>query len=367
MSGAEEQKAGQRERQNFNDESSTSTADEATKDAADGTEEIEKAPWRSLFFFTTRSNIPLLVLGITASILSGASGPAQNLIVGQLYEGFTSYSAGTIAKDEFLRQMSKYVLYQVAVAGGSWVLHSIEFMTWLAFGELQAKSARYRLFHGLLEKEIEWYDRRKNGIGALLPRLQAQIRELQLATAQPMGELLSFAATAILSLIQAFVRSWDLTLVTLSTVPVIMLIIGACGRPMQRNLHKQQDKLTEAQKHSTSALSSIDTVKCFNGQELEEEKYMDCIDEAADWYGWVANANALQMGFLALLTLSLFVQGFYYGGTLVAKGKLNSGDVVTCFFSAVGAFQAIASILPQMIVFEKGRVAGSTLRTSTLR
>lgn len=40
----------------------------------------------------------------------------------------------------------------------------------MLFGELQAKSARERLFDGMLNKDMEWYDKRKAGIDA---RLQA--------------------------------------------------------------------------------------------------------------------------------------------------------------------------------------------------
>lgn len=288
--------------------------------------------------------------------------PAQNLFVGELFEGFTMFQTGAIDRDEFMRREIKYVLYVTGVAACSWLFHSLEFMLWLANGELQAKSARDRLFHGLLEKEIEWYDLRKNGIGALLPRLQAQIRELQLATAQPLGSLFSLLSTAILSLVLAVTRSWDLTLVTLATVPLIICLVAWAGNRMQRNLIKQQENLTEAQKYSTSAFSAIETVKCFNGQQLELEKYISRILVAAKWYAWVANSSALQMGFVVLLSVSMFVQGFYYGGILVGRGTLTSGDVITTFFSAISAFQAVQAILPQMIVFEKGRTAGSTLR-----
>lgn len=320
------------------------------------------APWSSLFAFTTRANTPLLAAATFCSLIAGAAQPAQSLLVGKFFQGFTDYATGTLDKDAFMRQQTKYVLFLTGLAAASWVFHSLDFMFWLAFGELQAKSARDRLFHGLLGKEIEWYDRRKNGIGALLPRLQAQIRELQLATAQPMGTLIVSLSTAVLSLVQAFVHSWDLTLVTLATVPLVLGLVMWMGRTMQGNLGKQQEKLLEAQKFSTNALGAIETVKCFNGQGIEVAKYTTSVNAAATWYAWVANASAVQMGLVVLLSVSMFVQGFYYGGVLVADGKINSGDVITTFFSAIGAFQAVQGILPQMIVFEKGRTAGSTLR-----
>jgi hypothetical protein len=46
------------------------------------------------------------------------------------------------------------------------------------------------------------------------------------------------------------------------------------GKSVTDNPVKQQDKFTEAQEYSISALSAIETVKCSNGQEIEREEYL---------------------------------------------------------------------------------------------
>lgn len=327
------------------------------------TESSAKAPWRALFFFTTKSNLPTMITGVLFSVIAGASPPINAWIQGKIFESFSLLGAGQLTGEKLYNDDKKYVLYFVALAGATWLVNAGEFACWMSFGELQAKSARDRLFHGLLEKDIEWYDMRKHGIGALLPRLQAQIRELQLATSQPLGGMFQLVSTFVLSMAQAFYFSWDLTLVTISSVPLIMGIVIWIGRPMQTALTSQQGKLTEAQKYLTSAFSAIETVKCFNGQTIELGKYMKKVEEAALFYYRVANVHAIQMGFLGFLASTIFVQGFFYGGILIDKHKKSTADVMTCFLSAISAFQAVQGILPNIIVLEKGRAAGLTLRT----
>ncbi|KAG9875031.1 putative ABC transporter, partial [Aureobasidium melanogenum] len=278
--------------------------------------------------------------------------------LGKAFNAFTNSNSPSAV----LSSVTNYTVYLVALGVGSWLVHFVFFSAWLAFGELQANSARERLFLGMLDKEIEWYDMRKNGIGALIPRLQAQIRDLQLATAQPCGELITSTAGAVASLGLALYTSWKLTLVIISTTPVIVLIVGYLGSSMQQSVMKQQEKLTEALKFVSNAINAIETVKCFNGQEHELSKYSSRLKEAASWYYRVVNVNAQQFGFMGFTTLAMFVQGFYYGGVQVDRHEKNTGDVVTTFFSAISAFQAISSVLPQMIVLQKGRTAGSTLR-----
>ncbi|KAI7281430.1 putative ABC transporter [Hortaea werneckii] len=322
----------------------------------------QKAPWKALFFFTTKANLPILISAVICSIACGAIMPIEAFITGKIFDGFSSFALGKTGAAEFLDHQKKYVVYQVALSGASWVFHSCEFMLWLAFGELQAKSARDRLFHGLLEREIEWCDMCKNGIGALLPRLQTQIRDLQLAVAQPLGMLVCAIAQCILSLAEAFYFSWKLTLVTLASAPLLIIAITFISARMQVYIEKQQAKLAESQKYCLNAFGAIETVKCFNGQDIERHKYMIRIREAAQCYFKVVKWNGLMMSAGVMLTSGMIVQGFYYGGVLIRKGEVTPGTVVTCFFSAISAFSALQLVMPHMMTLEKGRTAGSTLR-----
>lgn len=130
---------------------------------------------------------------------------------------------------------------------------------------------------------------------------------------------------------------------------------------MQQSVDSQAAALTEATKSAVNAISAIETVKCFNGQDHEMWQYLKVVRVAAKYYLIQARANALQIGFIRLVTLGMFVQGFWYGAHLVNTGKKTSGDIVTSFLSALMAAQALEQILPQLLILEKGRVAGATL------
>lgn len=126
------------------------------------------APWKALFFFTTKSHLTCLSTAMAFAILSGLASPAAAVLTGKAFQGFANVADG----NELVKKETKYVFYLLGIGFGSWLLHFVFFAAWVAFGELQANSARDRLFNGMLVKEIEWYDLRKNGVGALIPRLQ---------------------------------------------------------------------------------------------------------------------------------------------------------------------------------------------------
>lgn len=131
-------------------------------------DDIQTAPWKALFSFTTKKHLTCLTIAVTTAVLSGVASPAAALLVGKAFQGFASATNG----NDLVKKESKYALYLLLVGLASWLLHFIFFAAWVTFGELQANSARNRLLNGLLIKEIEWFDLRKSGVGALIPRLQ---------------------------------------------------------------------------------------------------------------------------------------------------------------------------------------------------
>lgn len=188
-----------------------------------------------------------------------------------------------------------------------------------------------------------------------------------MATSQPLGFSIQYTVTAFAALGVAFYHSWKLTLVTIATFPFAAIVLSFISAKMQPSINGQEECLSQASKSSGNAISAIETVKCFNGQEHEVKQYATTIRTAARYYLVQANANALQIGFVRLITLGMFVQGFWYGSTLVGPNSTTSGQVVTTFWAALMATQAIEQLLPQMIVLEKGRAAGATLKAIIFR
>ncbi|KAK4692863.1 hypothetical protein P7C71_g4420, partial [Lecanoromycetidae sp. Uapishka_2] len=227
-----------------------------------------------------------------------------------------------------------------------------------------SKTVREKLFDGMLDKEMEWYDMRESGIETLMTRLQTNVRELQLATSQPLGNAVQYTVTSLAALGVAFYYSWSLTLVTLATVPISAFILSIISARMQPSIHAQEVELTKASKLANNAIGAIDTVKSFNGQDHEKWQYTRAVKRAAKHYLAEAQINAQQIGVVRLVTLGMFVQGFWYGSHLVNTGQKNPGDVLTCFWACLMATQSVEQIFPQFIVLEKGRAAGATLKAN---
>ena len=137
--------------------------------------QLKHASWLALFSFTSVSHTIVFMLAIVLSIASGIVIPALAIFLGKIFDLFTSFGAGEIGGPELIKEVSEYGIALVGLGSASGILNSIFFALWLLFGELQAKSAREKLFYAMLEKDLEWYDMRKAGIEALISRQQTYV------------------------------------------------------------------------------------------------------------------------------------------------------------------------------------------------
>jgi ATP-binding cassette subfamily B (MDR/TAP) protein 1 len=129
--------------------------------------------WGVLFTFTTRKHLPVMLGAILTAAVSAATLPVFSIIYGLIFNSYADYGAGNIDGDELLRDVTRYCLILTGVATANWIMNSTSFFLMLIFGELQAKSARTRVFDVLIRKDITWFDLRESGIAAFLPTIQS--------------------------------------------------------------------------------------------------------------------------------------------------------------------------------------------------
>ena len=136
---------------------------------------INHPGWLQLFAFTSRAHLFPLTLALILSVASGVAVPIVAVLLGKLFDCFTEFGAGNFSGPELVAKVSHWAIALTALGCASGVLNAGYFMLWLSFGELQAKNARDSLFQGMLEKDMEWYDMRKDGVAALIQRLQTYV------------------------------------------------------------------------------------------------------------------------------------------------------------------------------------------------
>ncbi|KAJ5610629.1 hypothetical protein N7510_007348 [Penicillium lagena] len=321
--------------------------------------------WKSLFGFTSKKHLPTLILGSCFALVASCVTPALAIFLGNIFDSFTSFGAGQSSAQGLRDSIVSNCFVMVGLGVAGWFFNGAYYALFVAFGELQASGIRGNVFIELLKRDVEWFEAQREGSGAFLSGIQANIHDLQMATSQPLGLVLQYSFRSIASLALGLYTSWSLSLVTLAGIPIFSSIIAILSIRMKSSIKAQQVELTHASKIANNAIASIDTVKCLNGQSLETHNFAWHIDRSAMHYLRQARLNSLQIAFIRWMMFGMFVQGFWYGSTLARSGNLTSGEVLRTFWACLTAAQSIEQILPQMIVIEKGKVASAALKSIT--
>lgn len=177
-----------------------------------------------------------------------------------------------------------------------------------------------------------------------------------------MGFLVADTFVAIGCLIVAFYNSWQLTLVLMATIPVSVIALHFISRGLEAAIVSQKQELAQASKVVIAAVTAIDLVKIYNGFDHEVWQYLQAARGSMRYYVRQALRNAMQMGFLKLWVVNLFVIGFWFAGYLVSKKATTPGTALTTFYSILTAFQSIEGVAPQWLVLAKGMSAGHQLQ-----
>lgn len=175
--------------------------------------------------------------------------------------------------------------------------------------------------------------------------------------------IIQHLVTFVTCMILAFVRSWDLTLVILSTVPLVVIAQALAQRYGMPLYNRESDGTAKASSLLERAVSNIATVKAFNAVPRETSAF----DHAADIVRRYADSSgivwATALSFTQFQSMALFVQAFGFGAKLVRDGKLTPGDVMAVFWACLIAATSLQAIMPFLQTFTKGKIAVISLIT----
>jgi ATP-binding cassette subfamily B (MDR/TAP) protein 1 len=132
---------------------------------------IRKMTWKSLFAFMRKEDNASLIPALILTAVCGAAKPTPPIFIGKVFEQMGDFQSGTVTSTQLLHTAKTWALALTFLGLGLAVCGATFFSLWILFSESQARSVRVRLFNGMLNKQISWFDLRSDGIGSLLVRI----------------------------------------------------------------------------------------------------------------------------------------------------------------------------------------------------
>uniref|UniRef100_A0A8C3IEG4 ABC-type xenobiotic transporter n=1 Tax=Chrysemys picta bellii TaxID=8478 RepID=A0A8C3IEG4_CHRPI len=288
---------------------------------------------KSLFRYADGLDITLMVFGTIAAVLNGVCLPLMSLVFGEMSDGFVS-GFHSLSTSGFAMSVECFALYYVGIGTTALVFGYLQISFWVLAAARQTKKIRKTFFHAILGQELSWFD--SSNSGELNTRLTEDINKINDGIGDKVAQLFQNMSTFTVGIVIGFLKGWKLTLVILSTSPLVVLSAAFCSKMIITLTSKELTAYAKAGAVAEEVLSSVRTVVAFGGQEKEINRYTSNLGEAKNLGIKKAIASKLSVGFLYLIINGCYGLGFWYGTTLILDE--NTGY-------SVGTVLAVSAIM----------------------
>ncbi|KAF7361389.1 hypothetical protein MSAN_01171800 [Mycena sanguinolenta] len=309
--------------------------------------------------FTTTTAVPLHSGNNLVGFDRGIA-PFMTVVIGHAFDAFSKFSAPPKSSDDprelLLHRVGISAMQLVGLAVSSFLLSSLTSWLWIMTGEVNVLELRKRVYASVSAKDMMWFDTRAFdasphdeqgplGAGGLMAQFTRETDEVRSASSLATGRTIEYLTTSITCLILAFSRSYSLTLVILSAVPILVIIQALSQTVAAPLLGIERQQTAVAATLVDRCATGISTVKAFNAGAHEQRALKTVLDRIET----------------AFVMMGMFVQGFWFGARVVKSGHIGAGEVMAVFWACLMAATNLQLCIPQFILLSKGKFAFTSL------
>ncbi|KAJ4287807.1 hypothetical protein N0V90_012511 [Kalmusia sp. IMI 367209] len=297
---------------------------------------------------------PSFLVLLFASLLGGATYPAQAILFSRIARAFEIPAAEAVDQGDF------YSLMFFVVALGNLVAYSL--IGWFSNLVVQDVSRGYRLeiFNLILKQDMNFFDREENATGALVSNLSGYPNSLL--------ELLGFnvmlifinIVSVLASSILALIVGWKLGCAIVFGALPLVVFSGYLRIRLEFKLEEQTGK--RFGNSAALAAESVSAIRTISSLALERHiltRYEGRLHGVARhsmksliwtmfWYSLTQSISFLAMAL-----------GFWYGGQLISRGEYTTMQFYTVFIAVIFSGEAAASFFSYTTSMTKAATAAN--------
>ncbi|KAJ6967410.1 P-glycoprotein [Populus alba x Populus x berolinensis] len=243
-----------------------------------------------------------------------------------------------------------------------------EVACWMHTGERQAAKMRMAYLDSVLRQDMSVFDT-ETSTAEVITSVTSDILAVQDAISEKVGKLMHYITRFLVGFIIGFIRVWQISLVTLSMLPLIALAGGIYAYLATGLIMNVRKSYVEASQIAQEVIGNIRTVQSFTGEERAVRSYKEALRNTYKHGRKAGLTKGLGMGTLQSLLFPLV------GCTCL--NIANGGDSFTTMLNVLIAgvslgmaapdisafFRAMAAAYPIFEMIEKNTVSKSSSKT----
>nr|CDM83831.1 unnamed protein product [Triticum aestivum] len=227
-------------------------------------------------------------------------------------------------------------------------------------GERQSARIRSLYLKSVLRQDIAFFDTEMT-TGEAVSRMSSDTVIIQDALGEKAGKLVQLASAFFGGFIIAFTKGWLLTLVMLTSLPLIAIAGAVSAQLLTRVSSKRLTSYSDAADTVEQTIGSIRTVVSFNGEKKAIEMYNKFIKNAYKTVVEEGIVNGFGMGSVFCILFSSYGLAFWYGGKLIIDKGYTGGKVLTILFAVLTGATSLGNATPSISAIAEGQSAAYRL------
>uniref|UniRef100_A0A8C9TJ96 Bile salt export pump n=1 Tax=Scleropages formosus TaxID=113540 RepID=A0A8C9TJ96_SCLFO len=316
-----------------------------------------------MFRFARWQEVLMMLVGCMCAILHGSAQPLVLLVFGLLTDTFIEYDIELQELQDPEKvldielEMTYFAYYYLCIGAAVFFLGYCQIALWVTAAARQIQIIRKLYFSKVMRMEIGWFD--CNSMGELNSRMSDDINKISDAIADQVSIFLQRFTTFVCGFLVGFVKGWKLTLVIISTSPMIGLAMVKWSTLLTG---QELQAYAKAGAVADEVLLSIRTVAAFGGEKKAIERYNKNLISAQKWGIHKGMIMGFFTGYLWLIIFFCYALAFWYGSSLVVdKNEYSPGTLLQVFFGVLVAALNLGQAAPCLEAFASGRGAATII------
>ena len=221
-------------------------------------------------------------------------------------------------------------------------------------GERVVTDIRNALFTKFQRLPISYFDRHKTG--ELMSYVSNDVAVVQDALVSRLIDLVTEGSIFIGSLVMMFVLDWQLSLLTLFTVPLVAQSIKIFGKMIRASGAAIQERLSEITSMMQEILSAERVVKAFGRETYESERYYG--QNERNFAATMKNVRISSMlaPTIEFISAAAATALIWFGGKEVVDGRITAGTLVAFLTYAINMVNPIKRLSRAYVHIQRGMV-----------
>lgn len=255
-----------------------------------------------------------MTIGIICSVITGGGNPTQAVFFAKAVTALSGLNITAEQKATIRREANFWSWMYFMLALVQFTAFLVQGYVFAICSERLVHRAREQAFKTMLRQDIAFFDKEENTAGALTSFLSTETTHLAGMSGVTLGTLLSVIVTLIAAFAVSLAVGWKLSLVCISTVPILL----ACGFLRFWMLARFQATAKKAYEKSASyaceATSAIRTVASLTREDDVHLHYHDqLVEQERKSLISILRSSSLYAASQSLIFCCTAL-GFWYGG-----------------------------------------------------